>query len=565
MTTTTDARLIRYRQQALYDALSNARSLKGYYGCKGDGVTDDSDRIEAALYDAAERNGVILVDDAEFLCERKIEVQAANPFGMIGRVLSAFSFVNPDSCGFDIQMPYPNSSRHAVKTMGVPTISGFKLLKKHTENVYSGQAFKLMFAGNPVGVETTRPGFDLIISDIEMITHPAIVPATARQAAWLNGLYLGRLSLESGDMGGGATIHASNINFCGPLPPDQTSQPYGGVGILLDTATGSKLSHLHIRRAGIGLEAVGLTEGPSISDSNFVACDWGVKAGSSSEPHLTVDNCHFNTFSGGVWAVNRDQGFISGCLFYQRPSSNTEEFAYIKLDGGQSWHIHHNTTAASSLSNNPDHVVRFLDITDTSMVNVDHNIVRSCSHFVRIAGTSTNVQIPGSNNTSQVPVAIEDTSTGASNGSNYYHGRRSAAGAYITASMSSSQSIPDDTETDLVMSDAVTYAGGGALTLLGELRVEAKSYRVRVTANVKFSENSTGYREVTLLKNGVALPQFSPVERRAAVSGGDAGITLITAPIPVEDGDRFKLSVRQDSGGSLDVLAGSWMCMEVIA
>lgn len=543
-------------------ALDSRKSLISYYGCKGDGLSDDSSRIEEACLDAASRNGSFVVDDAEFVCERQLVVSGDNPFGFLGEGTAAFSFVNPDSCGIDIQMPYAGSERSLVKALGAPSIGGFKVLKLHTENVYSGKAIRIMQVGDPIGVESVRPGLWMTVRDIDMRTHPSISTDVAQQAAWLNGLEVGRLSLESGDPGGGAVIHGYNLTFQGPIPPDPSSQPYGGSGLILNTATGSKFWGNHIVRAGIGIEVTGLTEGPQILMSNIVACDYGIVAGPSQEPHLDISHCHFNTFSGAIKATNRNSGIISKCLVYQRPGSATTEYADISLTGGSSWVIEGVICGASSLSNTPSNTVRFLDIQGTAIVSIMGNIVRNRSHYARVQGNSRYVRDFGANDYSGIAVAVEDTSTGATDGSNNFVSMRGAAGAHLLV-WSNGMSIPNDSDTTVNFVNSEPYNSGGSLVIgTHEMLVPNNINRVRITANIQFGSSDVGIRRVEILKNGASISPQPLVELQDGASG--ASINLTSFPIPAATGDRFTVSVRQTSGGPLGLLSGSWACMEIV-
>lgn len=571
MTTTTDAGLIRMPVYGggygFLNDYPGYRSTLQYFGAKP-GSSDSSEALRTALMELGQRNGVLILTPDEFTFESKVTVSTETPVGIVGFFGgSALCFVTPDDCGIDISMPYANSERSGVYTLGAPIFEGFSVLKKHTENVFSGTALKIMQVGVPPESEPVgRPGIHLLIDKLNIMTHPSISSSTSRQAAWENGLHVGRPNGGEADSSGGVTTHISNVILCGPLPSQQTSQPYGGAGITLDTATGSKLSQCHVFRFGTGFEVTGLTEGPSIIQSSAVATDIGVKIGPSQEPHFDATACHFNTFTCGVWAENRNSGFVTNCLFYQRQLSNSEEYNDIRLDGGAGWVVTNNQLRSSSIGTTPTNTVRFLKIVDTSNIIVSNNSGQYRSHFMDVAGTTTNIQ-EYANPVLGIPAAnwVVDTSTGASNGSNLYQHRRALVSANITARLSADQSIADDTATEIAFDVGETFQAGG-IAVPGRLAIPSGARRCEIEATVIFAANATGVRQVELYKNGALLTNYAPSVRVNASADGSTSLTISSAPIDMVPSDRITIAVYQNSGGALDVLsAGTWASLKILA
>lgn len=119
------------------------------------------------------------------------------------------------------------------------------------------------------------------------------------------------------------------------------------------------------------------------------------------------------------------------------------------------------------------------------------------------------------------------------------------------------QSIPNDTATTLQWTTEVTDVGGwfDGSTDNTVFVVPSGVHKVRLTAFVVWDDNSTGYRQVRVLKNG-SVNYPGRTEARAAASG-TSQFTLTSAVLPVEAGDEFSLQVLQTSGGPLDVTGGN--------
>lgn len=76
---------------------------------------------------------------------------------------------------------------------------------------------------------------------------------------------------------------------------------------------------------------------------------------------------------------------------------------------------------------------------------------------------------------------------------------------------------------------------------------------VMVTGYVSWATNGTGFREIRLLKNGVANPQVSDTFGAATTPGQN--ITFVTSAVA---NDYFEMDAWQNSGGSINITAAAF-------
>lgn len=92
--------------------------------------------------------------------------------------------------------------------------------------------------------------------------------------------------------------------------------------------------------------------------------------------------------------------------------------------------------------------------------------------------------------------------------------------------------------------------------------------RCKITAQIHFSTQAGGIRQVTLLKNGSS----NFIGASSAFIGTDQNVSLVTpyiqltsTVISVVDDDYFQLQFFQDSGSNITVfMADTWMQIQVI-
>lgn len=114
---------------------------------------------------------------------------------------------------------------------------------------------------------------------------------------------------------------------------------------------------------------------------------------------------------------------------------------------------------------------------------------------------------------------------------------------------STNQSIANDTETlvsfDTTVEDASSMFSGGKVNI-------ATAGLYLMVFRASFDYNATGYREVSFRQNatGVVYDRRLPTQY--------ATLSVVTAVLRCAAGDQLEVAVRQNSGGSLNLLTASY-------
>jgi hypothetical protein len=139
----------------------------------------------------------------------------------------------------------------------------------------------------------------------------------------------------------------------------------------------------------------------------------------------------------------------------------------------------------------------------------------------------------------------------------------------LTASQSisnaTSTTIAFDTGTESYDTDAIH----DITTNNSRLTVPAGVTKVRLQAQSAWQSNSSGRREVRILKNGVSTAAGLPLSAKDAGTAGNDNTNISSAVITVVSGDYFELEVWQDSGTALNFgyVSSSefgWFSMETV-
>lgn len=131
---------------------------------------------------------------------------------------------------------------------------------------------------------------------------------------------------------------------------------------------------VHIRYAESGFYSQGVMEGLRFDNCMVVACGYGINddrreivGPDTSDPWLSVAECHFNTGIRGIKSTYCYQGFITNSLFYQF-SLVDDAYIGIDLDFGNDWKISSNHINGNSASVN-DTIGIKLSRNNQSLVN----------------------------------------------------------------------------------------------------------------------------------------------------------------------------------------------------
>lgn len=141
----------------------------------------------------------------------------------------------------------------------------------------------------------------------------------------------------------------------------------------------------------------------------------------------------------------------------------------------------------------------------------------------------------------------------------------SQAGLYCLMQTDGSQAIPDATNTLVNWNTAAVVNSMSATVSATKIIVPTGVTKVRLSAAIAWSSNSTGARLLQVLKNGAGAAGLPAVNVPAT---GFSQNTVNSAVVTVVAGDAFSVRVNQSSGGSLSLVPGPsvgvWFVMEVI-
>ncbi len=138
-------------------------------------------------------------------------------------------------------------------------------------------------------------------------------------------------------------------------------------------------------------------------------------------------------------------------------------------------------------------------------------------------------------------------------------------GALVT--LSTDVSVADGVVTTIAWASATydtnSFFSGGAPS---RLTVPSGVGAVRLASSLIMTANTSGDRLMRVLKNGGAFTGEIAVNTKAPTAAGGA-VYGGTSPISVSSGDYFEITIQQNSGVTLSVLAQgrSWFSIEVLA
>lgn len=150
-------------------------------------------------------------------------------------------------------------------------------------------------------------------------------------------------------------------------------------------------------------------------------------------------------------------------------------------------------------------------------------------------------------------------------GSGTTHINRSVAGR-VCMVQTLAQTCATGVASTITLNTTPTKNDMGATVSASGITIPAGVNRVRVTANVGWTANGTGYREAKVLKNAAGAPGL-PQDNRTPTAATFTLHNLTGADIDVVAGDVVSLQVTQTSGGNLDTIGASnasWLCVEAI-
>lgn len=521
------------------------------FGALGDGATDDTAAVTAALTYVMNNGRCLFVPDGLYRCTSKITVVGTTNFSMRGegQELSQFIFEGGD-VGFDLSTPARTDADG-----GTSSLYGFSILKNSDVSTYDGTALKFT-------TETVTGGNPSLTLSIDSVTVGGRKGDSSANKRFKNGIHLVNCW----------QAQLSNLYLTGAIPLN-TSET--AAGIKWEDSTGSRAMNVHCYRFQTAYYVTGTSEGPSLVNCVAVGVQDGIHVDapdtSETNPGLDVTSCHLNVARYGIWADNRAQGIIKGCLFYERNDIDETVYKCIYMTGtSRQWVIMGNVMTAKTGTTPTTKIAIHLDGQDDNVVALNQIRASTFTRGIHIGATVGNTSVV--DNLMDADSDIQFITGTTDPDTVRYRGGYSVGSPNSIALCTSSQSIPNNTATVLSFTNldstgtaGATQADDGSI-VRGRMIVPGYARRVRIQVNVQFDANATGVRQITLKKNGANF-LGGPAVRTNAASAGVTSQALASAPIDVEPDDYFTVEVVQTSGGALDITFGnnSWMSMEIVA
>ena len=304
--------------QTVQDKLEEYISVKDY-GAVGDGVTNDTAAIQAALTYASGKQIGIYVPGGRYLVTSPLTLNVTG---------STSNAIYGDGNGVSVIMLNTGGNGININYTGnwwlfdVPpgsTACAFRNLTFTTTNTFVAGSKCLAFEG--VCLEG-RPTRQTIIENIEFQGFNSFGQGWATQL-WLHDM--SAVTISSCKFTMGPNQQGDGIVWSG------TAQANSPVDVRI-TACGFIYGNRGIYLTGVG------TEGMYIVNTDFVGCNYGIYVDVAAESGLHVSNGHMNTIKRGLYLNGMIGGTISGILFYQNVPSGgaTEKFVAVEMLGNSS-------------------------------------------------------------------------------------------------------------------------------------------------------------------------------------------------------------------------------------
>lgn len=289
--------------RSLLLSMEDFLSVKGF-GLKGDGVTDDTDALEALInWAGSQGNKTLVCPPGEYVLTRNITKDNCQRIRIIGsgRGITRFVFKGTATAGFTFNMAEQTQefcmTDLSIQTTGANLGTGLRVTWPAATGVSVPAAtLQNLEIGAPVGSPT--------------YFHTGIAMVNAYMSTIDNVIVRGT---------GAGTPNIRSMN---------SAIAFGG------NSTDIKISKSHFFFAGTGINVMGFSEGMNISQCYVVEHDSGIIFNDGDgAPGLFVSDTHVFSHGIGIYVVDRPQAFIHDCLLYQSPSA-TVPYQGIVLDAG---------------------------------------------------------------------------------------------------------------------------------------------------------------------------------------------------------------------------------------
>lgn len=491
------------------------------FGAIGDGTTDDSDAIQAAInHLTAQGGGLVCVVPGEYRITKPLLVNDA-----------LVSFLGAGSSASEIRADATDALR--IVASGFADKERIFISKLGFTSTTNGVHKALEYQGKPgssLGAQLT----------VELCSFRGVSNGTA----WRNPIILND-----------AKFSEILSNFFRGNTSDFTKTV---ATVLINNSTDVKILNNYIYWSDTGIDITGFSEGIYVSGSHFVPVNRGVRHTGTGNlvwvvyNHIAANVSAITFGSSGVNSVNHSQAF--GNLIFKRGES-TSNFVAIQSFSNKNTIIGNEVLipGGGSVGGTQNGIVVYSNSEYTRVIG---NQIANMDSGIIIQSGAKNTILVG-NTFLNVSDQIVDQGTNTTSGL-YFSGE--------LVRLSGNKSIPNETLTAISWDSAVRNSQGfwdaGTST---RLKIPAGVRRVRVRCSVLWQTNSTGERLVEIRKNGGLNHIGLASQRSQAIAGSQVQVS--TAVMDVNPSDYFEVFVRHSSGGALLVEnAGlTWCEIETIS
>lgn len=504
------------------------------FGAKGDGVTNDTAAVQAALTYCQTRQVALLVPAGSYLITSSLTYLGSAGFALVGEGSSVTRFIfNAAGIGLSVRAT-------EWRAGGILQVKGLAL---HTR--YVGAAGTALTVGAAAYVTAAGTFKGLVLDDLDIANE---FGTTASATYWANGIAIDNMPHPEVR---GVWVRGNNGSFT-------------GVGVRFGANVISPwLVDCNVYNWSTGCLLDGVdTEGGIIQGNHFIANLDGLVADTGgTETALYITNNEFDNERTGVRLDDRQNWDIVANRFYKK--NDRADYRDVVVEG-----VSNNGTITANRFRRQDGAnigVCAVDLVSCSNIMVFGNWARDRGIGIRVADGVLRPTI-GVNDLDGIATQISDLSV-TSIDLKVIAGRKSLSTAAAVVECTAAQSLTDATDTIVTNWGALTDTGGGNHNGTSRLTVPAGVTKVRVTAQVRFASNATGRRAVRLLKNGSAAYQGCAETIAPAATGAVTIVNVASPPLSVAAAQYFEVQVYQNSGGALNVEAGvnCFFSIEVLA
>jgi hypothetical protein len=312
----------------------------------------------------------------------------------------------------------------------------------------------------------------------------------------------------------------------------------------------------------------GATEGVTLSNAVAVnvgrLISWTPTLGFGGRPGLKVLSPHVNSYKGVVQINAIQQIELTGAEVYHNPGATSNWIAFDLLDG-----IDVTITENAFFR----YVSNLSPATSTGIkihgINTANTIIEANIFGGAYTVLDTGIIIENTVNTGEVFIGKLNNWNGTYRltdinlppiGQNYSILGERATHCYLT----NSQAIPNNTLTAIVWDtpiyDSLRIFVPSATKSIFTIPSKENIRFIEIVCNVCFDSNATGSRVIQIEKNG-SIQSLSTFD--ACTSVGVTSSNSISRKIAVTGGDTIEVKVNQDSGGPLNIQGSSLTSLSI--